>query len=181
MRHEVRLGRRLRPATAERHLEGARLGAHDRDRPRQQVAELRLETQLARVDPHRLVIDDQRVELQRSAEGAACSAGRDRDRGEGLEPPQHEMESGLGVDEPRGPHRQPRQHEEQQDAADCEHPSGHRSTCVMLRCSRGFLPGSDSAWATSSPIISIGSFQRMPTPTEYSSGSPHSLKALPVS
>ena len=81
----------------------------------------------------------------------------------------------------RGPHRQPRQHEEQQDAADCEHPSGHSSTCVMLRCSRGFLPGSDSAWATSSPIISIGSFQRMPTPTEYSSGSPHSLNALPVS
>jgi hypothetical protein len=43
------------------------------------------------------------------------------------------------------------------------------------------MSGSESACARSTPIMSIGNFQRMPTPTEYSSGVLQSLNALPMS
>src|SRR5690606_28215161 len=104
----------------------------------------------------------------------------DPDALELLQAPEQRLQSLLAEEESLREHAAREQGQEQHHRHDEPAPP-HHSTCVMLRWTRGFLPDSDSACATSRPISSIGSFQRTPTPTEYSSGVSQSVNALPAS
>ena len=126
------------------------------------------------------MLDDETLDGERAGQRAARARGLDAHVRNAPELSEHELQALLAVQQSVGDQRGRAEQQGHRDGQDDPAPA-HQSTCVMLRCRRGFLSRSDSACAMSNPISSIGSRQRSPTPTEYSSGMLQSLKALPVS
>jgi hypothetical protein len=164
----------------KRHLDRAGFGPRDRDRPGKQAGELGLETKVARFDPHRFVVDhsesnasgppivpraplvvidtEERVSSRRSTKWSPASVL--------MSQPAHNVSPTTTTSSRRPP------------IASTRRVTAHLRDVQMQSRVLAWLR---ERLRDVTPIMSIGSFQRMPTPIEYSSGSLQSLNALPVS
>ncbi len=139
-----------------------------------------VELDALRLDARGLVVHDQALHLERPGERAAGAVRLDPHIGNVLQLRERPLQARFCGEHPMQPDQGQADEDQQRDDRQDPAPA-HHSTCVMLRCRRGLRSGSDSACATSMPISNIGSLQRTPMPTEYSSGVLQSLNALPVS
>ena len=125
------------------------------------------------------------VTCERPDQAAARALDADRHAAERLDERDGAPEPRLRRDEPGrkcdDDEEQDRESREQPSNPLSRRPVATQNSGVKLTCSRGLRSDSEIDCATSMPMLRKGNRYRRPMPTEYSSGSPNLLKALPAS